>query len=122
MALKIGLLSFEYPPETGFGGIGTYTWHHARALVRLGHEVHVLAGARIATPLRSTEHDGVRVHRFWADGPTMRAFESLGTFRLRWTRQRLQNAWSMYLASRRCTANTGLTSSRCQSAEGKAHC
>jgi glycosyltransferase involved in cell wall biosynthesis len=94
--VKIALLSFEYPPETGFGGIGTYTWYHARALAKLGHEVHVLAGARRPTTLRSSEHDGVRVHRFWADGVAMRTFERLGAFRLWWTRQRLQNAWSMY--------------------------
>ena len=94
--MKIALLSFEYPPETGFGGIGTYTWYHARALAKLGHEVHVLAGARTPTALRSSEHDGVRVHRFWADGVAMRSFERLGAFRLWWTRQRLQNAWSMY--------------------------
>ena len=94
--LKVGLLSFEYPPETGFGGIGTYTWHHARALTALGHEVHVLAGARESTALRTEVHDGVHVHRFWATGRTMRTFDRLGAFRLWWTRQRLQNAWSMY--------------------------
>ena len=94
--MKIALLSFEYPPETGFGGIGTYTWYHARALVKLGHQVHVLTGAREATPLRTIEHDGICVHRFWADGALMGTFKGLGAFRLWWTRQRLQNAWSMY--------------------------
>lgn len=94
--LTIALLSFEYPPETGFGGIGTYTWHHARALTALGHKVHVLAGARETTALRTEVHDGVHVHRYWADGPVMRAFGRLGGLRLWWTRQRLQNAWSMY--------------------------
>ncbi len=74
--MRIGLLSFEYPPETGFGGIGSYTWHHARALAALGHEVHVLAGARQATELRETEHDGVCVHRYWAGDTAMRAFAS----------------------------------------------
>lgn len=99
--LTIALLSFEYPPETGFGGIGTYTWHHARALTALGHQVHVLAGAREATALRTEVHDGVHVHRYWADGRTMGAFERLGGLRLWWTRQRLQNAWSMYLGLKR---------------------
>ncbi len=94
--LTIGLLSFEYPPETGFGGIGTYTWHHARALAALGHTVHVLAGACEPTALRSEEHDGVHVHRYWAAGPVMSAFDRLGGLRLWWTRQRLKNAWSMY--------------------------
>lgn len=94
--LRIGLLSFEYPPETGFGGIGTYTWHHARGLADLGHEVHVLAGAKQATALDSSMDGRVHVHRFWSDGAAMRAFESLGAFKLWWTRQRLQNALSMY--------------------------
>ena len=48
-SMKIALLSFEYPSETGFGGIGTYAWYHARALVKLGHQVHVLAGATAPT-------------------------------------------------------------------------
>jgi glycogen synthase len=94
--VKIALLSFEYPPETGFGGIGTYTFHHARALAALGHEVHVLAGARQPSTLRAENDAGVRVFRFWAGGPAMRAFQALGGVRLWWTRQRLQNAWSMY--------------------------
>jgi glycogen(starch) synthase len=94
--LRIALLSYEYPPETGFGGIGTYTWHHARALAALGHDVHVLAGAREATPMRHETHDGVHVHRYWAGGPLMQAFHALGRYRLWWTRQRLQNALSMY--------------------------
>jgi len=98
--VKIALLSFEYPPETGFGGIGTYTWYHARALVRLGHEVHVLAGATAATPLRTSEHDGVVVHRYQASGLYMRAVRGLGVARLWWTRQRLENALSMFRGMR----------------------
>ncbi|HWW87828.1 MAG TPA: glycosyltransferase family 4 protein [Vicinamibacterales bacterium] len=94
--MKIALLSFEFPPETGFGGIGTYTWHHARALVELGHEVHVLAGAREPTTLRAIDNDGVLVHRLRADDLAMRAFASLGRVELWWTRQRLENAWNMY--------------------------
>ena len=94
--MKIALLSFEYPPETGFGGIGTYTWHHARGLAELGHEVHVLAGATSATALRSELCDGVAVHRFWAGGTAMAAFNGFGRLRYWWTRQRLQNAWSMH--------------------------
>lgn len=94
--MKIALLSFEYPPETGFGGIGTYTWYQARALARLGHEVHVLAGATAPTPLRSTVHDGVTVHRFRAGGLATRPLGLLGRYRLWWTKNRLENGWSMY--------------------------
>ncbi len=93
--MKIGLLSFEYPPETGFGGIGTYTWYQARALARLGHEVHVLAGATEPTPLQVQEHDGVTVFRYRPDGLLMRSFARIAQHRLCWTRLRLENAVSM---------------------------
>ena len=94
--MKIALMSFEYPPETGFGGIGTYTWYQARALVKLGHEVHVLAGATVSTRLRSDEHDGVRVYRFRSDSFLMRSFQRLGKYQLWWTKNRLENALSMF--------------------------
>jgi glycosyltransferase involved in cell wall biosynthesis len=94
--MKIALLSFEYPPETGFGGIGTYTWYQARALAKLGHQVHVLAGATTATALRSEEHDGVLVYRFRSDCALMRGLRRLDTFKLWWTKNRLENALSMY--------------------------
>lgn len=93
--MKIALLSFEYPSETGFGGIGTYTWYQARALVKLGHDVHVLAGATAPTPLRRETHDGVTVHRYAADGALMRAFGWLDRPRLWWTKNRLQTGLSM---------------------------
>jgi glycosyltransferase involved in cell wall biosynthesis len=98
--MKILLLSFEYPPETGFGGIGTYTWYHAHALGRLGHEVHVLAGATQPTPLYSTRQDGVHVHRFRATGLVMAIARLFGLRRLYWTKQRIENAWCMLLGLR----------------------
>lgn len=94
--MKIALLSFEYPFETGFGGIGTYTWYQARALVKLGHEVHVLAGANQPTELRMDEHDGVKLYRFRTTGRLMRSIQHLDKPRLWWTKNRLENALSMY--------------------------
>jgi glycosyltransferase involved in cell wall biosynthesis len=94
--MRIGLLSFEYPAETGFGGIGTYTWYQARALAKLGHRVHVLAGATAPSSLRVTEHDGVIVHRFRASGAAAAAFGALGRRRMFWTQNRLENGWSMF--------------------------
>jgi glycosyltransferase involved in cell wall biosynthesis len=94
--MKILLLSFEYPPETGFGGIGTYTWYHARALVKLGHEVHVLAGATAPCALTTSQHDGVHVHRYRATGLVMTFAGLFGKLRCFWTRQRIENAWCMY--------------------------
>lgn len=41
--MNICLVSREYPPETGWGGIGTYTYHLACSLSGLGHDVHVIA-------------------------------------------------------------------------------
>ena len=43
--LNICLVSEEYPPDTGWGGIGTYTYNLARGLARIGHRVDVVAGA-----------------------------------------------------------------------------
>ena len=94
--MRIGLLSFEYPPETGFGGIGTYTWYHARALARLGHEVHVIAGSTSRAGLYTRRCDAVFVHRCRAIGAAMNAFQHLGRWGCHWTRLRLENAWSMY--------------------------
>jgi glycogen synthase len=98
--MKIGLLSFEYPPDTGFGGIGTYTWYQARALVRLGHEVHVIAGAKERTPLTTRLQEGVFVHRYHPAGGAMAAVQGLARWKCYWTRQRLENAWGMYRALR----------------------
>ena len=99
--MKIALLSYEYPPETGFGGIGTYTYYQARGLAKLGHDVHVLAGATAATDLRTSEHDGVIVHRFRRDGALMRGLRHLDRARLCWTKNRIENAWSMYAGLKR---------------------
>jgi glycosyltransferase involved in cell wall biosynthesis len=98
--MRIALLSYEYPPETGFGGIGTYAWYQARALTKLGHEVHVLAGATEPTLLRSASHDGVTVFRFRPDDRFMRTVRRLDKHRLWWTKNRLENGWCMHLALR----------------------
>ena len=46
--MRICLISREYPPETGWGGIATFTRHLAHGLHELGHEVDVIALARRA--------------------------------------------------------------------------
>ena len=62
-ALSILFLSTEYPPETGWGGIGTYTYNMAKALAKRGHEVHVLSVAP-RQPERDYLDGLVHVHRF----------------------------------------------------------
>jgi glycogen(starch) synthase len=56
--MKIGLVSAEYPPETDFGGLGSYIYKLAHALSALGHRVTVVS---------STSKEGVTGPQ--ADGP-----------------------------------------------------
>jgi glycogen synthase len=44
--MKILFLSRQYPPETGWGGIGSCVFAMAHALTDRGHEVHVLSCVR----------------------------------------------------------------------------
>lgn len=60
--MRILLVSQEVPPDTAWGGIGTYIGHIAPALVRAGAEVHVLSVVR-GQQRRSQTRDGVHVHR-----------------------------------------------------------
>jgi len=99
--LRIALLSYEYPEETGFGGIGTYTWTQARALARRGHAVHVVAGSRSVRTLRGEEAAGGV--RLWRRGPepwAVRAGRWLGRWGLHWSRNRLETASAMRAALR----------------------
>ncbi len=41
--MVIGIISSEYPPETGFGGIGTYSRHIAEYLAKKEHRVTVFS-------------------------------------------------------------------------------
>ena len=52
---------YEYPPYV-VGGLGTYAGYVTRELIRLGHDVTVLAMHTANTPTRDI-HNGVEVHR-----------------------------------------------------------
>ncbi|MFA7336445.1 MAG: hypothetical protein WC028_06640 [Candidatus Obscuribacterales bacterium] len=41
--MRICLISRKYPPETGWGGIGAYTYQPAQALLEAGHDVEVIS-------------------------------------------------------------------------------
>jgi glycogen(starch) synthase len=62
-ALRVLILSQEYPPETGGGGIGSYVETMAHALARRGHEVHVLSCVDGQRPEDRECGDGVYLHR-----------------------------------------------------------
>jgi glycosyltransferase involved in cell wall biosynthesis len=61
--LNICLISQEYPPETGWGGIATYTHTLAHALKDLGHFVCVLS--RSLNNACVYQDEGVLVCRVW---------------------------------------------------------
>lgn len=60
--MRILFVSQEVPPETGWGGIGTYVDVLSEALAARGEEVHVLSAVFEQTASR-TEARGVTVHR-----------------------------------------------------------
>jgi len=99
--MKLALLSYEYPPDTGFGGIGTYTWHQARALARLGHEVHVIAGSSDRRVRRSEMHEGVTVWRATSGRAAALSARVLSRLRMWWSSNRLDTAAAMAAAVRR---------------------
>jgi len=59
--VNICFFSQEYPPETHAGGIGTYTYNMAGALVKLGHTVHVITSTQHQDS--TFQDDGIWVHR-----------------------------------------------------------
>jgi len=59
--LKICIVSREYPPETLWGGIGTFTYNLAHGLKNIGHEVDVVAFSPYQNSL--SEDNGIRIHR-----------------------------------------------------------
>jgi glycogen synthase len=59
--VRVALLSYEVPPDTGHGGIGTYIVAAAAMLAARGHDVEVFSGARASA---RTDRDGrVVIHR-----------------------------------------------------------
>ena len=97
--MRIAILSYEYPPETGFGGIGTYSYYQAHALARLGHDVHVFAGSQ--SPQRRTYRDGnVTVTRWRSVGLVERMIPGADRMGLHWAKNRLQTAANSIAALR----------------------
>ena len=95
--MKLAILSYEYPPETGYGGIGTYSYYHARALAKLGHQVHVIAGST-SGGIHHSEHDGVRVTRIKRAGWVQRLAQGAAQRRCGWFANRLETAHAAYEA------------------------
>lgn len=59
--LRVCLISREYPPETGFGGIATFTRHLAHGLKEIGHDVVVVSLSKDVDKV--IDDDGISIHR-----------------------------------------------------------
>jgi hypothetical protein len=66
--MNICLVSHEFPPETGWGGIGTYSFELSRALAQAGHRVWVVTCTNGKEELfvdSGVETHKLRVWRSW---------------------------------------------------------
>jgi glycogen synthase len=61
--MKIAYISYEFPPDTAFGGIATYMWQVSGALRRNGWQVEVFCASETKESLNETMANGVLVHR-----------------------------------------------------------
>lgn len=61
--MRVCLISREYPPDTGWGGIGTFAKHLAHGLQEIGHDVEVVALAKDTDKARTVVTEGIVVHR-----------------------------------------------------------
>ena len=61
--MRVFFVSQEYPPDTAWGGIGTYVGVMSQTLAARGVEVHVLSALE-GQPRRTRQENGVMVHRF----------------------------------------------------------
>ena len=93
--MRIAILSYEYPPETGFGGIGTYAYYQARALAKIGHNVHVFAGSTKNGVFHS-EHEGVKVTRIKREGVVNGLLDNARKTRAWWFQNRVTTATDAY--------------------------
>ena len=95
--MRIAVFSYEYPPETGFGGIGTYSYYQSRALAKLGHDVHVFAGAT-ENGITHAERDGLKITRIKREGWFHNSLESLRQRRAWWSENRLKTGFGAFEA------------------------
>jgi glycogen(starch) synthase len=59
--MRLAYISFEYPPETAYGGIATYVLQASKLMHTRGHEVEVFAASPFES--NSKQQEGIVVHR-----------------------------------------------------------
>ena len=71
--MRIAFISYEFPPDTAFGGIATYVDQASRMLAARGHQVEVFTASDKRDG--SESRDGVFIHRVLTND--RRAFAAL---------------------------------------------
>jgi glycosyltransferase involved in cell wall biosynthesis len=78
--MRLLYISNEYPPDTGFGGIATYTKNMAEGMSSFGHDVHVICRSVTGTERFGIEN-GVSVHRIGPGRYTLPSSDAFYLFR-----------------------------------------
>lgn len=65
--MRIAFISYEFPPDTGIGGIGTYMYHIARLFGRHGVDVEVICASPHRSGVESV--DAITVTRIQCESP-----------------------------------------------------
>src|SRR6476620_2675801 len=65
--MKLAFISYEFPPETGYGGIGTYTYQISKALSAKGHYVEVFSSSPSKDTLKVELENNLILHRVKAN-------------------------------------------------------
>lgn len=61
--MNIYLISEEFPPSTGWGGIAAYSYTFAQGLLNLGHQVQVIAGVAYGKEEENYVLGSIKVYR-----------------------------------------------------------
>ncbi|MBA4138080.1 MAG: glycosyltransferase family 1 protein [Opitutus sp.] len=73
LKMRLAFVAYEFPPDTGGGGIGTYLEQVSRYFSASGHDVHIFAGTRETTARVERNLPTLTVHRLpCADSPAFR--------------------------------------------------
>ena len=81
--MKIAYISYEFPPDTGFGGIGTYTYQVAYALAERGHYIEVFSCSHTEEKLNIYLNACLVLHRVKADRRSVFSKQIVDVFRHR---------------------------------------
>ena len=77
--MRVAIISYEYPPDTGIGGIGTYTKLMAGVLKQRSFEVHLFVGSFLSSA--DSKVDDICIHQVKCSGPSDFQMQVLPVFK-----------------------------------------